>query len=177
VFKSKSITFRLLILTENDCKSSILPRVDHFYSLTGGSHCAILYVQSTVTDDSSNPHQSFQDLQYLLLTNTIDLTMHYVSDASSLPSIVKALTTPPCDSEVIKTPVPNVLTQLLPFCSITLPMSQQALTILTDLAPSMRGLSRLQTDEHVVDQMVESGVTMEEAEACVAFWRDEYLPE
>jgi hypothetical protein len=176
-FKSKNYIFRLMIVTESECNASIIPRLDHFASLTGGIHCAVLFLHPATANESSNPLQTFQNLQYLLMTNAIDLTIHYLPDVASLPKVVKALITLPREADSKELATPNVLTQVLPFCSISPPMSQQALVVLTDIAPSLRGLSSLQSDEYCVERMVESGAHVEEAEACVEFWRDEYLPE
>jgi len=169
--------YRLLILTEADCDDeTILLRLDHFYSLSGGSHCSILFL-ANATSTISKSQQCFQQIHYLVMTNAIDLTIHYVPDVASLPQIVKACVTLPAREEVRAVAEPNALTQVLPFCSIASPMSQQALIVLTDIAPSMRGLSALQSNDFIVERMVQSGVSVQEAEACVEFWRDEYLPE
>lgn len=55
-------------------------------------------------------------------------------------------------------------------------MTQQSLTILSDMYPSLRAMSSIQTDATIQERMEAAGMC-KEAEACSEFWKMEYLAE
>jgi hypothetical protein len=177
-----SITFRIIILTESSVSTSFKPatlaRVQHFQNLTGGMNSFIFFVPSMPTADRTlscqNALQGFQDFQFFLLSNSIIIPVLYVSSPEALPSALKCLTTAtPHSAEPV---VPHPVTAILPYCTVEPPMSQETLTILSDLYPNMRSLASLQSEE-ITTRMVVAGMSETDAENCLAFWKEELLAE
>ena len=72
--------------------------------------------------------------------------------------------------------LPIAATTVLPYCTLEPPLSLEALTVLSDIYPTMRGIASMQSEGNVW-AMTDNGMCKAEAEACLEFWKDEYLAE
>jgi hypothetical protein len=72
--------------------------------------------------------------------------------------------------------IPIAATSVLPYCTIEPPMSQEALTIISDMFPNLQSLTILQRDEGTRTRISKS-MCEAEVEACLDFWKEEYLAE
>jgi hypothetical protein len=175
-------THRILILTESSVspisKAPTLSRVQHFEALTGGTDSFIFFVPSTPSAGRAltcqHVLQAFQDLQFFLLSHSILIPVLYVSAPEALPSALKCLTMG--RTRCTEPAPPPAVTAVLPYCTVEPPMSQEALTILSDLYPNMRSLAGLQSEENTM-RMMAAGMSEAEAEDCLAFWKEEFLAE
>lgn len=177
--------YRVLVLTQSSTldanKAFTLSRVQHFEDLTGGTDSAILFQHSEPFRDAAKNSmlaqemlQSFQNLQYLLLSNDISIPLLYISSPTALCRALQCLTAAEHNSAEPNLPI--AATSVLPYCTVEPPMSQEAFTVLSDMFPCMRSVASMQREESLW-RMVGKGMCETDAEACLEFWKEEYLAE
>ena len=171
---------RAIILTQScttqSHKAGTLSRVQHFEALGGGTDSSIIFVQMPASSQQccQQALQAFQDVQFLLLSNSIYIPVLYVASPEALPSAIKTLTSPV--SSIPEPNLPLAATCVLPYCTDEFPMKAETLTALSDIFPNMRSVASLQREEDT-SILVAAGMCEAEAEDCVEFWKAEYLAE
>jgi hypothetical protein len=177
--------YRGLILTQSCTldinKSVTLSRAQRFEALTGSINAAIFFLPSTLPANAARDNssvqdqlQSFQNLQLLLLNNEILIPVLYTSSPAALCSALKCLTG--MEHGSAEPNIPIAATSVLPYCTLEPPMSQEALTIISDMFPNLQSLTILQREEGTRTRIGKS-MCEAEVEACLDFWKEEYLAE
>jgi len=163
---------RMIVLTPsciNDAnKPATLSKVQRFHALNGGKFCCILFPLFSLTHP--NPHQAFIDLQFFLfITNRLLISIIHLPTQNDLSTVCKTLATPP--QLLPSIPSINLVTDVLPSCTRNPPLSQEAITVLTDVYSSIKDMARIPRDSDFIPNMVAAGMNKAEAEDIYDFYR------
>jgi hypothetical protein len=176
---SENKVFRAIVLTPS-CASERMPqtleRVQKFTALTAGVDCTVFFLPATAT---AVVPREFQDIQVALIKAGMFLPFEILPNEHVILDILRTY----ADSrELLGLPsqdgpaVPMASIDVLPYCSLESPMSTATFMALSDMFPSLRHVSKIGTDEVQLDDLVRAGFSEEQAEACISFWSDEWLP-
>jgi hypothetical protein len=177
-------TLRILIITPSTLAPSAkleqtMTRIMHFAALTGDKDNAIFYFPHTTSPtDASSSLQTFDNLQALLFSRCVYIPLVYLASTASLLDCLKAFMVAAGDVTPKEPKSPDIANDILPYSSLG-PLDPQAMKALKGTCTTLGELATMASsdDDGFTKRLIANGMTEEDAECVVDFWRNEYLAE
>ena len=159
-----------------------IARITRFSTLSSGNSCALIFHLSAVAGKKDDALSTFPTLIHAL--NVLQIHLHEarlnlpilpLSNPTALSTILTTFAKPFTQPRAPGPKLPIAAMDVLPFCTTNAPMRRETLVKVTDVVGCLKDVASL--GEGDVGRLIEGGLRMEDVEAMLGFWEEEWVVE